>query len=213
MPITDGIAANLLAVTKRQYVTFRCWHSAYFSTHTTLLAAMSPPTNATEFAATEAVLQQALADYKAALEVDKVPPPHLNDFKPAVLDDPNFVPSPALGQATMTLISSLGRMTHMVQTSVERYRLLSLEHWINRSVVLVDKQKIAQLLVNAGDKGMSVEELGPKVNVHPERLLATLRLLANEDIFVEVKEGVFAHNRTSMALAQVELCSATVGHL
>ena len=173
----------------------------------------SKPAPPTEFAATEAVLTQALADYKAALEADGLPAPHLTDAKPTVFDDRNFVPSPALGQVTLTLVSSLNKMTHLVQSSIERYRLLSLWHWHNRAIVLMEQQKIADFLAEAGEKGMSVSELGPKVNVHPERLLTLLRLLANDDIFVEVKEGVFANNRTSLAITTDFACRTSITHL
>lgn len=65
---------------------------------------------------------------------------------------------------------------------------------------MVLKAGVPQALKDLGPEPVSVSTLGPKVKVDSDKLLRVLRFLANQNIFNEVSEGSFTHNRTSLFL-------------
>lgn len=153
-----------------------------------------------EFQAAKAVLLRSLEQYEAGLKAQELPEPSMLTPELTPMDDPDFAPSPALYRATQNLVSSLGKVNNLVQNPTQRILLLSFSHLQARALAFAAELQLADELLPAGEKGISVEELGPKIKVHPKRLIKIFRTLANDDIFKEVKEGVFANNRASLLL-------------
>lgn len=59
---------------------------------------------------------------------------------------------------------------------------------------------VAEILRDAGPKGLHVREIAKPTGVHPAKLARVLRILATNYIFVEVSPDVFANNRLSTVL-------------
>ncbi|KAG6897005.1 hypothetical protein C0992_004716 [Termitomyces sp. T32_za158] len=60
---------------------------------------------------------------------------------------------------------------------------------------------VAEILWDAGDKGMHTSEIAKKTGIDGQKLGRLLRLLANRHIYREVGPDVFAHNRISGVLS------------
>ncbi|KAH8978094.1 S-adenosyl-L-methionine-dependent methyltransferase [Lactarius hatsudake] len=59
---------------------------------------------------------------------------------------------------------------------------------------------VAEILRDAGPKGLHAWEIAKPTGVHPAKLSRVLRLLATNHIFIEVSPDVFANNRLSTVL-------------
>ncbi|KAF8197017.1 S-adenosyl-L-methionine-dependent methyltransferase [Pholiota molesta] len=71
------------------------------------------------------------------------------------------------------------------------------------------KQKVADVLVDYPN-GLHVNELSTKVNIHPMKLAAILKVLATRHCFREVTPDVFANNRLSLCLHSTHPMSAKI---
>ncbi|KAI9443140.1 O-methyltransferase [Lactarius indigo] len=59
---------------------------------------------------------------------------------------------------------------------------------------------VAEILRDAGPKGLHAQEIAKPTGVHPAKLARVLRLLATNHVFIEVLPDVFANNRLSTVL-------------
>lgn len=59
---------------------------------------------------------------------------------------------------------------------------------------------VAEILRDAGPEGLHAREIAKPTGVHPAKLSRVLRLLATNNIFIEVSPDVFANNRLSTVL-------------
>ncbi|KAF9484536.1 S-adenosyl-L-methionine-dependent methyltransferase [Pholiota conissans] len=71
------------------------------------------------------------------------------------------------------------------------------------------KQNVADALLEHPD-GLHVQELSTKVNIHPVKLAAILKVLATRHCFREVAPDVFANNRLSLCLLSTHPMSAKI---
>ncbi|KAI0315782.1 S-adenosyl-L-methionine-dependent methyltransferase [Amylostereum chailletii] len=65
---------------------------------------------------------------------------------------------------------------------------------------VVSEAHVAEVLHNAGSKGMHISDIARPSGVDPDKLSRILRLLVTNHIFIEVSPDHFAHNRVSSVL-------------
>jgi len=153
-----------------------------------------PSTRRSELSALRELINTSLDIYQAELDKEGFPEPGLKDPTPHPTDDPTFLPSRELFESRQRLVGALGMMLSIIQFPGERAMMLSLgvcvelfscgygtdietfyQHHASSSLSVVVKADVARILVEAGPKGMPVDELGKRVGVHPLKLSEHLR--------------------------------------
>ncbi|KAI9440862.1 S-adenosyl-L-methionine-dependent methyltransferase [Lactarius indigo] len=76
----------------------------------------------------------------------------------------------------------------------------NIKYHVSTAMRVAVSTHVAEILRDAGSKGLHAREIAKPTGVHPAKLARVLRLLATNHIFVEVSPDVFANNRLSTVL-------------
>lgn len=171
---------------------------------------------------------ESLDQVESELNLASIPLPHQIEAVPHPTDSPDFLPSKKLHMARKTALASLGSLANLLKNPAERLMetclavstfhleskarvptmevrltvkaLRFLQDQRAAALALTTSTSIPTLLSRVGPAGMSSSELSCATRIQEEKLVKVMRYLSHNQIFNEVSERVFSHNRTSLYL-------------
>lgn len=82
----------------------------------------------------------------------------------------NVLPSHKLHDAQRTVLAATGTLTELTSEPHSRVVEVACQYWESRALAIAAERKIADLLVKAGDKGLSTRELGAATGIESRKL-------------------------------------------
>ncbi|EKM51830.1 uncharacterized protein PHACADRAFT_212446 [Phanerochaete carnosa HHB-10118-sp] len=98
------------------------------------------------------------------------------------------------------LVSAAGQLIAAARPTPTSSLLTSLQYQTSACLRAVIRAHAAEVIREAGPKGLHISQIAKPTNMDPSKLARTLRLLATNHIFKEVAPDVFAHTRISSVL-------------
>ncbi|PCH41151.1 S-adenosyl-L-methionine-dependent methyltransferase [Wolfiporia cocos MD-104 SS10] len=113
------------------------------------------------------------------------------------------LPSPEVYEATRIVTGACGMFLDLVQEPGSRLTEIACANFISRALHVAIQARVAEILADADPtKGMSAALISEKTGINEQKLTRVLRTLCTVHVFNEVRDGYFANNRTSDALAR-----------
>ncbi|KDQ16040.1 hypothetical protein BOTBODRAFT_31123 [Botryobasidium botryosum FD-172 SS1] len=127
-----------------------------------------------------------------------LPHPSANDGAPPL--PAHFAAQAATHQASLTLVAACRQLIASVMAPTTYAMEIAMAYHYSVAVRAAIEAHVVEVLRDAGDEGMHVNEISKYSNINPEKLARMLRILAIHHIFKEVAPDVFANNRISLTL-------------
>ncbi|PCH41150.1 S-adenosyl-L-methionine-dependent methyltransferase, partial [Wolfiporia cocos MD-104 SS10] len=113
------------------------------------------------------------------------------------------LPSPEVFEATRIVTGACGMFLDLVQEPGSRLTEVACAYFLSRALHVAIQARVAEILADADPtKGMSAALISEKTGINEQKLTRVLRALCSIYVFNEVRDGYFANNRTSDALAR-----------
>lgn len=125
-------------------------------------------------------------------------------------DNPRILPSRKLHDAQRTIYAITGSLIELVAEPWSRVQEVGCQYWESRALYIAAERRIPDLLAEAGEHGMDIQELGQKTGIEYLKLSRLLRCLCSIHIFRQIAPTRFANNRISQALVNNEQLRAYV---
>lgn len=140
--------------------------------------------------------------FKAELVRQQLPEPSLRTSKPHPIDDPSYIPSPAMYEARRLAVGSLNCLKLIIENPAEAALSIHADIEEVQGLRVSTQVDLHQVLESAADpdSGESIETIAIKTKIHPLKLGAVLRFLAYRGWYREPRPGHFANSRRSHAL-------------
>ncbi|KKA24443.1 O-methyltransferase [Rasamsonia emersonii CBS 393.64] len=125
-------------------------------------------------------------------------------------DTPAVLPSHRLHQAQRTILAITGALVELVAEPYSRIQEVGCQYFESRALFIAAERRIPDLLAEAGESGLEIDQLAAKTGIEASKLARILRCLCSIHIFREIGPGRFANNRISAALVHNEPLRAYV---
>ncbi|KAL0952702.1 hypothetical protein HGRIS_006938 [Hohenbuehelia grisea] len=123
---------------------------------------------------------------------DTQPPPVGGTFKPTVTPEAERASRDVILAATQLLASVRSPMEMIMETCTGMFSVAAMN--------FVNEHNIADILQEAGPKGLPAKEIGAKIGADGTQVGRALRFLSTRFVFREVEPNVFANNKHSAIL-------------
>ncbi|RYP31586.1 hypothetical protein DL767_005695 [Monosporascus sp. MG133] len=120
------------------------------------------------------------------------------------------LPSHRLYGAQRILAAAAGSIEELVCDPSLRLLNFSTQYVESRALHIAAEHRIADLLEDARDSELHVQELAKTIGIETEKLSRILRLLTSQHIFREVRPDIFANNAVSRKLVRNETLRAYI---
>lgn len=80
-------------------------------------------------------------------------------------DRPNILPSRKLHDAQRTVLAITGSLTELVAEPYSRIQEVGCQYWESRALYIVAERRIPDLLDEAGEEGMDIQDIGKKTGI------------------------------------------------
>ncbi|KAI9441018.1 S-adenosyl-L-methionine-dependent methyltransferase [Lactarius indigo] len=107
---------------------------------------------------------------------------------------------PSIQSAGLHITSAAAQLMALVRPAPLIVTDVMMQYHVSTAMRVAVSTHVAEILRDAGSKGLHAWEIATPTGVHPSKLARILRLLATNHIFVEVSPDVFANNRLSTVL-------------
>ncbi|KAF9646504.1 O-methyltransferase [Thelephora ganbajun] len=111
-----------------------------------------------------------------------------------LLSDSDVVPLASL------IVAAADQLIVSARPPVQAVFDMAHSHTVAASLRLTCETSVAEILREAGPKGLHVKDIAAKNKQHPDKLVRALRLLATHHVFIEVSPDVFTNNSLSSVL-------------
>ncbi|PCH41144.1 S-adenosyl-L-methionine-dependent methyltransferase [Wolfiporia cocos MD-104 SS10] len=113
------------------------------------------------------------------------------------------LPTPEVYEATRIVTGACGMFLDLVQEPGSRLTEIACVYFLSRALHVAAQARVAEILADADPtEGMSAALISEKTGINDQKLTRVLRTLSSVHVFKEVRNGYFANNRTSDALAR-----------
>ncbi|PCH39010.1 S-adenosyl-L-methionine-dependent methyltransferase, partial [Wolfiporia cocos MD-104 SS10] len=113
------------------------------------------------------------------------------------------LPSPEVYEATRIVTGACGMCLDLVQEPSSRLTEIACAYFLSRALHIAVQARVAEILADTDPtEGMSAALISEKTCINEQKLTRVLRTLCSVHVFNEVRDGSFANNRTSNALAR-----------
>ncbi|KAF5387586.1 hypothetical protein D9757_006612 [Collybiopsis confluens] len=112
--------------------------------------------------------------------------------------DPHVISG--IAEASSIIVSAAAQLIVIVRPPTATLVTTALQHHVCSSLRASINTSVVEILREAGNKGLHVDQIAKINHVNPTKLARILRLLATEYIFCEVAPNVFANNSISALL-------------
>ncbi|KAI5919292.1 S-adenosyl-L-methionine-dependent methyltransferase [Camillea tinctor] len=106
--------------------------------------------------------------------------------------------------AQRTLLAAAGGLTELTSDPSSRLLEVAMQYYEARALHLVADLRVADILKEGGESGVSLETLASKCGIEPRKFGRIMRCLCSIHIFKEVAPDYYANNRISEALVDNE---------
>lgn len=85
-------------------------------------------------------------------------------------DTPRILPSRKLHDAQRTILAITGALTELVTEPFSRIQEVGCQYWESRALFIAAERRIPDVLAEAGERGLSIKELGEKTGIESLKL-------------------------------------------
>ncbi|KAH8980527.1 S-adenosyl-L-methionine-dependent methyltransferase [Lactarius deliciosus] len=144
------------------------------------------------------IIQSSVDDIEAAVNTNAFVLPSSN--QPFNLESEAPRMHPSIQSAGSLITSAAAQLMTLVRPAPLVVLDVVMQFHVSTAMRTAVSTHVAEILRDAGPKGLHAWEIARPTGVHPAKLSRVLRLLATNHIFIEVSPDVFANNRLSTVL-------------
>ncbi|KAH8987939.1 O-methyltransferase [Lactarius hatsudake] len=152
----------------------------------------------TELKTLASIIQSSVDNIEAAVKANAFTLPPSNAAFSFESEAPHMHPS--IQAAGSLITSAAAQLMTLVRPAPLVVLDVVMQFHVSTAIRIAVSTHVAEILRNAGPKGLHAWEIAKPTGVHPAKLARALRLLATNHIFIEVSPDVFANNRLSTVL-------------